>query len=275
LNLNQRPSKFWIYLPLYLLILWAVVAGCWRFLNPSLEPELISIEEPEAISETAIDDSHCFNRHCKNLSGVFELWPDAEIKTALDELNENCIEDICETCENEAAAVNSIAELQDSRCMDELFEKANEFHIEKLKQLPKSVFFYNSGVKALSSEQSFGLRMLLKAYQGLKNNYGVVVIGRASNIGNPESNATISKLRAKGIEDEIRSVMGNDFNTKYVYFGSKAPQLTKEVADLIGLAEEDYENIRISGSAKDDFSLRLNQSVLVVLYELDENPFGL
>ena len=79
-----------------------------------------------------------------------------------------------------------------------------------------------------------------------KDNYGVVIIGRASKGGNPNKNAEISERRAQNIESEIHGIMGDDFTSKYVYFGSKAPQLNKEDADYIGLPFDDYKNIRTS-----------------------------
>ena len=147
MNLNQRPSKVWIYLPLYLLALWAIVALAWNVLNPS-SPDVteVAVEnpEPQPVSENHLS---CFTSDCKNLSGVFDLWPDDEINRALNQLDPQCLEEVCEVCKSEARLVDSFSELDDDHCFEGLFEQAKEFHIEQIKSLPKTSFFYHSGRK--------------------------------------------------------------------------------------------------------------------------------
>jgi len=63
--------------------------------------------------------------------------------------------------------------------------------------------------------------------------------------------------------------------TKFVYFGADPPQLDQDIAEQYEIQEREYRKVSFGSGRDKDFSLRLNQSVLLVIYPKTDDPFGL
>jgi hypothetical protein len=156
-----------------------------------------------------------------------------------------------------------------------VFIAAKDYHFEQLSKLPKLTLFYNSGEDELNEWQRADLEAFFKPYRGLMSEKGILILGRASKGGSDVDNQRLSYDRAASIERLLGDILRNDFKSDHIYFGSKPPQLTVEDAELFSIERSAYRSVKVSGSSKSDYSLRLNQSVMVVVYDLDKDVFGM
>jgi hypothetical protein len=235
------------------------------------KPEELGVQETVILVEEPT--TFCFNQECRELSGIFQLYPEKEFRVAFSKLDVVCQESICTYCEEQKNKKPDDMLADD--CLSQLFDIAHAYHNDQLAELPLESFFFNSGINNLTKAQVKGLGLFLKPYLKLKSDYGIAIIGRASSVGTYESNRKISQKRAANIQDQIYKNMGSDAKVDYVYFGSKPPQLTEPIGNYIGLNKEDYTGVKVGNKRYPDYRLRINQSVIVVLYRLDSNVFGL
>lgn len=271
MKLSRKPSKLWIYLPLYLLVLYLVITFAWSIVSPA-PPEKVAVQNIAPVEEKD-STPFCFNQECRELSGIFELFPEKQFQEAYDKLDADCQRSICRYCEEKK--IKKPDDVLHDECLSQLFDIAHAYHNDRLAELPLASFFFNSGVNDLNSNQIRRLELFLKPYKKLKDDYGIVIIGRASSVGDYESNRRISQMRATNIQDQIYENMGRDAKVDYVYFGSKPPQLTERIGEYIGLDKADYVDVKVGRTPYPDFRLRINQSVIVVLYPLKSDAFGL
>jgi len=265
MKLSSKPSKIWIYLPLYLLLVFLIVHFSWKLLNPKVEPVIISNEVVESRREI------CFSENCQDLSGLFKLWPSEKIAESFHDLDIECSQEICTYCKENNELLPTI-EVLDSDCFQKIYNDAYSYHFEHLSKLPLARFFYNSGEKKINKSQVKDLSAICSIYN--KNSHGAVIIGRASKNGSDASNEYLSEKRAINLQNLIHQFNGQDFKVDYIYFGSKPPQLNKNTADLLNISQSEYANKKVSGARQSDFSFRLNQSAIVVFYPLVDDPFG-
>lgn len=269
MKLSQKPSKIWIYGPLYVLLIFVLCAGTWSMLNPT-QPEQRS---PITVALAADRLPPCFTDNCVHRSPVFKLWPEAAIVKTLKVQDGLCADAICGLCEESERFVRDQPFAGDD-CLSRLFDSARKHHFEQLKNLPKMPLFFNSGEVELSEKQSSDLKAFLNSYRGLKHKKGVLIIGRASKGGSNAANEELSYNRSSNIQIMLGELLGRDFKRDYVYFGAKPPQLTVADATALDINPESYRSVKVTGTPRPDYSLRLNQSVIVVVYDLEDGVFG-
>ncbi len=104
---------------------------------------------------------------------------------------------------------------------------------------------------------------------------GILIVGRASKGGSDVDNQRLSYQRATNIKSLLDDILPGDYKSDHVYFGSKPPQLTLEDVEQFSIEKSAYRSIKVTGTLKSDYSLRINQSVMVLIYDLDKDVFGL
>ena len=241
----------------------------WRWLNPS-EIEQLPINIAEVKRERV---PNCFRESCEIRSGIFQIWPDVEILKTLKTLDDDCLENLCLLCQDSERFAKQNA-FEENDCISEIFRAAKDYHFKQLSRLPKLTLFYNSGEAELTEWQREDLDAFFKGFRGLMNEKGILILGRASKGGSDVSNQRLSQERATNIKLLLDDLLRGNFKSNYIYFGSKPPQLTVEDAKLFAIEKSAYRSVDVSGSIQPDFSLRLNQSVMVVIYDLEDGVFG-
>lgn len=269
MKLSQKPSKIWIYGPLYILLIFIICAGTWRVLRP----EEANIQTEEVLAVKAGVVPACFKENCELRSPIFQLWPDEEIIKAIKSQDGICADVICGLCE-ESERFSKDEPFTEDDCLSSLFKTARKYHFTQLANLPKKVLFFDSGESQLSEDQSYDLKAFLSSYKGLKDKKGVLIIGRASKGGSEVDNKNLSHQRSSNIQIMLGTLLGQDFKRDYVYFGDKPPQLTVDDANALDVESRSYRDVKVTGATKLDYSIRLNQSVIVVVYDLGDGVFG-
>lgn len=273
MKLSQKPSKIWIYGPLYILLIFVICAGTWRMLRPETSHLASTIKSDEIVALEAGFVPPCFKQNCAQRSPVFQLWPDEEIIKSIKAQDGNCAEAICGLCQ-ETERFSKNQPFAEDDCLSSLFEAARIYHFTQLQNLPKMLLFFDSGESELNDQQSSDLNAFLRSYKGLKTKKGVLIIGRASRGGSNVSNERLSFERSSNIQIMLGKLLGEDFKRDYFYFGDKPPQLTVDDANALDIEPKSYRHVKVSGSTQPDYSLRLNQSVIVVVYDLGDPVFG-
>ena len=286
---SEGFNKLWIYLPLFFIVLAGSVYGLYIWLNNSPAPPSTPSGPPKVIKQTppppkavAIppDFIKCFNDSRKALGGTFQLIPTDEFHKTFEGLDKNCYDNICKELRSIRRGAKPSKEFYNkaragNQCYAPVLNRSLAYHKQQLKDLPLLAMFYDSGQSKLSVAQKNKLDAFLKNYKRNAKNYGLLIIGRASNIGNMESNKKLSEKRAKNITSFVDGHYVKDLKTRFVFFGADPPQLDKATADLLKIDQNDYKNISYGSGSDKDFGLRLNQSVLLVIYPKKEDAFGL
>ena len=277
---SKRISKRWIYIPLYTI---ALVLSCWALYGFMVyDPPKKSISEigNNNTSTLPADFVECFDENKITLGGTFQLIPTQEFFPTIEKMDANCYQKICSTLDGVAAGdistkrFYSIANSGD-KCFEPLLAKSLSYHHSQLQELPLLGLFYDSGKFNLNDRQADRLDGFIKSYKKNAKDFGLLIIGRASNVGNRKRNKSLSQRRGEAIIKYIKEKKIKTLNTKFVYFGADPPQLDQEIAELYEIQEREYRSISYGGGKDKDFNLRLNQSVLLVIYPKSADPFGL
>lgn len=268
-----RSSKFWLYFSGYVVLLVGIAALFLVDRSEHTEPEPV-----EDVVEIAADTLICDAPVREGVGGVLALMPPQRMFEALRASSPDCSEEMCERIRRGERLEPYFLEDGDASadaCLSALTHVAVDFHNEQLEDLPLISFFYDAGVSRLTSTQMTTLNTFLKAFRKAPNDYGYVVLGRASAIGNSASNQQLSEQRGNELLDAIEANLGHDIHTTFLYFGDRPPRLTVQLADLFGIQQTEYEGIRYGRGRDTDFRKRLNQSVVLVVYPVNTDPFGL
>ena len=279
-NIAESYSKIWIYLPLYLIGLVTSIWLLYSYLNNTPLPEqkiIAATQHKSTISEAFLA---CYDHGKKVMGGSFGLMPTIKMMPDFEALDEACLDRICQefkAVENGYASRKEFYAMAARKdpCYLPILNAVLLYHNQILKDQPLLAFFYDSGQYNLSSFQQKKLKNFLEGEAFDSDEYGLLIIGRASKVGEDYTNKKLSRKRAEKIIDFMFDSKINDLESEYVYFGSDPPQLNKTTADKLKIEEKDYEKIRYGNGRDADFSLRLNQSVLLVLYPIKEDPFDL
>jgi outer membrane protein OmpA-like peptidoglycan-associated protein len=95
----------------------------------------------------------------------------------------------------------------------------------------------------------------------------ILLIGRASRIGDRAYNVVLSGKRAGAVKDYLMEEFGvDDAKVRFLYFGYDPPQLTLEYAQAYGVTEAELAYIDSLLSFKNTSDHKINQSVVVVFY---------
>lgn len=278
---SEKMSKAWIYIPLYVVL---VVLSCWLFFSfltkDSLPPRETTPSEPVSASIVPEDFLACFEAGRKALGGTFALIPTEEFVATFEQMNKRCYDKICKTLNAIGAGDNSANMFyqkadKGDECFEPLYNKSLAYHTYQLENLPLLGLFYDSGQYQLNEKQQARLDGFISSYRRSTDQYGLLIIGRASKKGNKRQNKKLSERRGNAIIAYIEARAMQEMNMHFAYFGSDPPQLNQDIAEQCGIRITDYQNISFGGGDDADFSLRLNQSVLLVIYPKSEDPFGL
>lgn len=219
----------------------------------------------------------CFEKSKRQMDGLMSIAPSSALIEVFSGLSDECSQELCDMFDRlarkELTYSRMIQSMREGDCLNEVYLRAAEYHNDILSKESVIGIFFDEGSSQLSMSQKSKLKIILNTYQAKASEYNLLVIGRASASGNPNSNRALSLNRVKAITNYSDALMNGKMQTDYVYFGSEPPRLDLDLAERYHIAREDYENAKTSQRDK-DFEIRLNQSVLVVIYAKDENPFG-
>ena len=278
----NKISKAWIYIPTYIIFLVFSCFTMFTLLSSDEPAKDVEIKPPVEQLSSIISEEFliCFEEGRRALGGTFALIPTKEFVATFEQMNTACFDKIC-------AAMNAIATGDNSsqvfyrkasngdQCFEPLYNKSLAYHNRQLEDLSLLSLFYNSGQFTLSEKQKYRLDGFVSGYKQSTDNYGLLIIGRASNKGDKRKNKDLSERRGNAIIDFIKRKNIKGLEMYFAYFGADPPQLDQDIAELYDIQEEEYHNILYGGGKDPDFSLRLNQSVLLVFYPRSEDPFGL
>lgn len=280
---SDKINKAWIYIPSYVFFL---VLSCWAlfsFLNSNEPSEEVEVNPPlhkESPSSMPQDFIACFEEGRRAVGGTFALIPTKEFMTTFEQMNTACFAKIC-------AAMNAIASgdnpsqifyrkaIDGDECFEPLYNKSLAYHNRQLENLSVLSLFYDSGQYMLSDRQKLNLDGFIKGYKKSTDDFGLLIIGRASNKGDKLENKNLSERRGQTIIEFIEQKNIKGLKIFFAYFGADPPQLDQDIAEQYGIQEQEYRNITYGGGNDPKFNLRLNQSVLLVFYPRSEDPFGL
>lgn len=275
---QERFSKAWIYIPLYLILVAVTVWLLYNWINAPKPVEKVPIvQEEPGISDTF---KGCFLKNRSELAGTIQLLPWDYFSASFELEDTNCLSQICDILKEIEKGKTSRTEFyelaeEDNFCFQNLLKKSIIYHNQQLENLSLFALFYASGQSDLTTSQKNYLNVFLRAYRKNLDQFGLLIIGRASKIGSIDKNKQLSKERSENIEAFIRQQYKNQLQTDFVYFGAEPPQLDVALAERYGIEKSDYQAIKYNPKRDPDFSIRLNQSVLLVIYEKERDPFDL
>jgi len=274
----KKISKKYIYIPAYFIFVAMSVVGLYVLLTkPTVKPE--PKENPMVMPVIESEESAivaCFEENREHLEGLMRIVPPSALSKEFDQMSEKCALEICTQFEKLATREwtyeRMIQSMMDGDCLSYLYRQAIDYHNEVLSKESVIGIFFDEGSSQLSEKHKYKLKVILNTYRVKAAEYNLLVIGRASAGGNAESNKKLSLQRVKSITNYSDALMDGEMQTDYVYFGAEQPRLDSELAELYHIPLEDYRNSATS-QRDEDYKIRLNQSVLVVIYEKDEDPF--
>ena len=277
---SEKISKAWIYIPLYVVFVGLVCGGLYFFMTSANKPSVPKEMPATSASTVPADFLQCFEQGRKALGGTFAIIPTEEFMPTFEQMDKSCYNKICNTLNAIAAGDNSVGMFylkvdKGDACFEPLYNKSLAYHIKQLKSLPLLALFYDSGQYRLDDRQQARLDGFISLYKRSADKYGLLIIGRASKKGNVKSNKSLSERRGKAIIDYIEQKATEELTMHFAYFGADPPQLNQDIAEQCGIQEDEYRNISYGGGKDADYSLRLNQSVLLLIYPKTEDPFGL
>jgi outer membrane protein OmpA-like peptidoglycan-associated protein len=218
----------------------------------------------------------CFEDNRRHLDGLMRIIPAEALTDFFEQLTTECSSEICEELRdlNESARSyeNMIQSLPENECLSQLYERSIEYHHSVLSKESVIGIFFDEGSAALSESHKYKLKVILNTYRVKASEYGLMVIGRASRGGNLDSNRRLSLQRVRSITGYVEGLMDGKLKTDFVYFGAERPRLDKELAELYHIPQEDYTKA-FTSQPDENYEIRLNQSVLVVIYEKEDDPF--
>lgn len=279
-NSSNGFNRMWIYAPLYFLFTGLCVWALYTYLN--VVPKVVEpVVTPMPIKET-IDTKFrtCFTRYKNALGGLFELIPTRELGATFAEIDNSCFEEICNELKYVKNGKYTSAHFYNlvkkgNSCFEPVLSATLSYHHQQLEELPLLSLFFNSGQSELSSSQKNQLDAFLRYLKKDAEDYGLLIIGRASKVGHSDINKKLSRKRAEQIIFFTDNHYIKNLKTQFVYFGADPPQLNIDLAKRYGIRSNDYENVSYGSGRDRDYSLRLNQSALLVIYPIAEDPFGL
>jgi outer membrane protein OmpA-like peptidoglycan-associated protein len=275
----KEISKKYIYIPTYFIFVALCCFGLYYLLTrPNIKAEQKKIPVITPVIEKAEPAiTSCFKNNQKQMDGLMSIVPVSALNDVLSAFSDECSQEVCTQFERlgrkELTYERMIQNMKNGDCLDRIYRQAIDYHNDVLSKESVIGMFFDEGSSQLSMKQKSKLKIILNTYRVRASDYNLLVIGRASASGNPESNKALSLQRVKAITNYSDALMDGEMQTDYVYFGSELPRLNLNLAELYHIDREDYEEAKTSQSDK-DFTIRLNQSVLVVIYDKDEDPFG-
>lgn len=265
-----------IYIPIFTAVL--VLCNLWLYSSLSFAKVDVPTEPAErtaVASEPTVPAPTATNQGCANelstaVGGVFQMTPQKVVVSAVNAVGALCADEFC-TAVNElksgAKSLDAFYTLAASTdpCLNAVLKAAISHHSTVLAARKVHPVFFDDGDKSLSSSQITALLDFLQQSVD-KNNDRLLLIGRSNPIGNELANHGLARQRAEALIEKIKIKYSQSIQTDFIYFGYHPPRLSFEMVDALGVSPMQFKNLRFPGSSDPDFSLRLNQSIVLVPY---------
>jgi len=126
--------------------------------------------------------------------------------TTFEQMDVSCYDKICSTLDDISARDVSTKRFyrrakSGDKCYEPLLTKSLAYHHLKLEEFPLLGLFYNAGKHQLNDSQMDRLGGVIKSYKKTAKDFGLLIIGRASNTGNRKTNESLSRSRGEAIID--------------------------------------------------------------------------
>ena len=149
-------------------------------------------------------------------------------------------------------------------CCAPLLDTIMEAHVRHVTQLPHMVALFDFDTYRIRPHDQRQLDALMQHFDKARDQ--ILLIGRASQIGDRSYNIRLSGQRAGEIQDYLMANFGlQDSQLRYLYFGYDPPQLTLDNAKRYGISQQELAAIDVSFNH--DPTHKINQSVVVVIYK--------
>ncbi|MDH3601977.1 MAG: OmpA family protein, partial [Candidatus Tectomicrobia bacterium] len=149
-------------------------------------------------------------------------------------------------------------------CCAPLLKDVIEIHTSHVVEQPHGVILFNFDTYTLIERHRQQLSELMHHFDPKQDQ--VLLVGRASRIGDRSYNIILSGKRAGAITDYLMETFSlEESQIRYLYFGYDPPQLTLAHIDYYGIDKEHIASIDtyVNTSIED----KINQSVVVVIYK--------
>ncbi len=159
-------------------------------------------------------------------------------------------------------------------CCAPLFADLMVIHVEKAVQQPHIIILFDFDTHYIKDSYHERLdEMLSNNYD--KNHSKVLLIGRASKVGDRAYNLVLSGKRAGEVKDYfVEKLNVDESKIRFLYFGYDPPQLTPTYAKAYGITEEELSHIDSSLLVKNPDTNKINQSVVIILYKEEDDSTG-
>ncbi len=149
-------------------------------------------------------------------------------------------------------------------CCAPLLQDITDIHTQHVIDLPHTIVLFELDTYTVQDKYQKRLDALMQNFDAAHDQ--LLLIGRASKIGDRAYNIVLSGQRAGEIKDYfIEKFAVEDTQIRYLYFGYDPPQLTLEHAKRYGVTAGELAAIDAEGKTKAEN--KINQSVVIVVYK--------
>ena len=156
------------------------------------------------------------------------------------------------------------------KCCAALLVDMMYMHVQRVVQQPHLMVMFDFDKYEIKKIFKKKLNeLVVKSYK--KDRDKILLIGRASKVGDRSYNIELSGKRAGEVKDYFIEEVGVDESKiRFLYFGYDPPQLTPEYAKGYGVTKAQLAYIDSSLHFKNTLEHKINQSVLVIFYNDQE-----
>jgi hypothetical protein len=149
-------------------------------------------------------------------------------------------------------------------CCAPLLKDVMEIHTSHVAEQPHEVLLFNFDTYTLTERHQRQLSELMHHFDPKQDQ--ILLVGRASRIGDRSYNIILSGKRAGTITDYLMEMFSlEESQMRYLYFGYDPPQLTLAHIDYYGINKEDIASL--DPHVQTSVENKINQSVVVVIYK--------
>lgn len=273
---RSRVSKSLIYISAFLLVTGLSVWWLYERLTfPSVRSTTAvrgaeaSVAVPEEPASEVPSDA-CAREIKSVVGGVFQIAPFALIEKGIAAGGSACGDQLCSVLQEVKSGGKTldqfytIASSQDP-CLNALLKAAVSHFDELTASRRPHVVFYDAESNRMSGNQVNALIDFLNKSVN-KSQDRLLLVGHANALGGETINHNLARQRAEELIEKIKIKFSPQLQADFVYFGHHPPRMSFEKADAFGIAPSAFRNISFPGNSDPDFSLRLNQSIVIVPY---------
>lgn len=273
---RSRASKSLIYISVFLLV--TGLSAWWLYASlsfPSVKTTAVAgrKEARTVVSEdntVQAPSTSCLQEIKSVIGGVFQLTPYNLIQDGVSAGGSECGDQLCKVLKEVKSGGKTIDEfytLANSKdpCLNAILKVAVGHFDELASTRRPYVVFYDTEAIRLSADQIDALLSFLTKSVN-KTQDRLLLIGHANAAGGEPLNHNLARQRAEDLIEKVKIKFSPQLQADFVYFGHHPPRMSFEKADAYGIAPSAFRNIRFPGNNDPDFSLRLNQSIVIVPY---------